>query len=67
VALERSIEMSVAPWEYWPVANMLISTHGDDAEEKAQLKVTEALENNNQSAVTVWTAILAKIDEIRAQ
>lgn len=58
--------MSVAPWEYWAVANMLISTHGEAAEEKAQLKITDALENNDRAEVVVWTAILSKIDEIRS-
>ena len=57
--------MSVAPWEYWTVANMLISTHGEAAEEKAQLNITEARENNDQAQILVWTAILGKIDEIR--
>jgi hypothetical protein len=59
--------MSVAPWEYWTVANMLITTHGDAAEEKAQLKITHARENHDQAEVIVWAAILAKIDEIRSQ
>lgn len=59
--------MSVAPWEYWTVANMLVSTHGDAAEEKAQLKIAAARESHNEADVVVWTAILAKIDEIRGQ
>lgn len=59
--------MSVAPWEYWTVANMLISTHGDAAEEKAQLKITEARESHDQAEVIVWSAILAKLDEIRSR
>ena len=58
--------MSVAPWEYWTVANMLISTHGDDAEEKAQFRITEARENNDEAGAIVWTAILTKIDTIRS-
>jgi hypothetical protein len=59
--------MSVAPWEYWTVANMLISTHGDAAEEKVQLKITEARESHDQAEVIVWSAILAKLDEIRSR
>ena len=46
---------------------MLISTHGEDAEEKAQFKITEARENKDEAAVIVWTAILAKIDMIRSK
>ncbi len=59
--------MAVAPWEYWAVANMLISTHGHAAEEKAELKITEARENHDQAALIVWTAILTKIGEIRSK
>lgn len=59
--------MSVAPWEYWTVANMLISTHGDAAEEKAQLRITKARENHDHAEIVVWTAVLAKINEIRSQ
>jgi hypothetical protein len=58
--------MSIAPWEYWTVANMLISTHGDAAEEKALLNITGARENHDEAQVIVWTAILGKIEEIRA-
>lgn len=58
--------MTIAKWEYWTVANMLISTHGDAAEEKAQLRITEALEANQPSEVLVWKEILIKIADIRA-
>jgi len=46
---------------------MLISTHGDAAEEKAQLLITGARESNQASEVAVWTEILAKIVEIRSK
>lgn len=59
--------MTIAKWEYWTVANMLISTHGDAAEEKAQLRITQAREDGQPSDVIVWTEILAKIEEIRSQ
>nr|WP_294814881.1 hypothetical protein [uncultured Sphingomonas sp.] len=49
------------------MANMLISTYGHAAEEKAELKITEARENNDQVALIVWTAILMKIGEIRSK
>lgn len=46
---------------------MLISTHGHAAEEKAELKITEARENHDQAALIVWTAILTKVGEIRSK
>lgn len=61
------VDMSVAPWEYWTVATMLITTHGEAAEERAHLMITEAREKHDHANVTVWTAILAKIGEIRSQ
>lgn len=57
--------MTIAKWEYWTVANILISTHGDAAEEKAQLRITEARENHETAEAIVWTEILAKVEEIR--
>jgi len=59
--------MTIAKWEYWTVANMLISTHGDAAEDKAHLRIAKAREENQVSDVIVWTEILAKIGEIRSQ
>jgi len=59
--------MTIAKWEYWTVANMLISTHGDAAEEKAHLRIAQAREDNEISDVVVWTEILAKIEEIRSE
>ena len=58
--------MTIATWEYWSVANMLISTHGDSAEEKAELRIAEALENDDVANVLVWKSVLTKIEEIRA-
>jgi hypothetical protein len=58
--------MTIAAWEYWAVANMLITTHGDAAEEKAQFRIAEARESANPAETLVWTAILDKIAQIRA-
>jgi hypothetical protein len=59
--------MSIDRCEYWSVANMLISMHGYGTEEKAQLCIAEARENQQASKVIVWTQILAKIEKIRAE
>lgn len=58
--------MPIARREYRSVANMLVSTRGDAAEERAQLRITDARENQQPSEVIVWTELLAKIEEIRS-
>lgn len=45
---------------------MLIATHGDAAEEKAELRIADALERGDLAEVLVWRAILAKIEGIRS-
>lgn len=55
----------VASWEFWSVANMLISTHGADAESVAQSRLKEAQSTGSSGDVVTWKAIIKKIDEIR--
>jgi hypothetical protein len=59
------MEEPVARWEIWSVARMLIATHGEAAEEKAEIEIAAALDANEIGQCTVWSAIRAKIDEIR--
>jgi len=61
------IEESVARWEIWPVAKMLIAMHGDGAEKKARDEIAKATGEEDVGALTVWRAIRMKLDEIRAE
>jgi hypothetical protein len=56
---------AIATWELWSVANMLISTHGDDAETHAQGKLTEALDQGDEGGQIVWTGIITQLSRIR--
>lgn len=58
--------MTVAPWEYWSVAQMLISTHGPDAETIVAIKLDEAEAGDHSGDMIVWREIAHKIAKIRA-
>ncbi|WP_426265223.1 hypothetical protein [Sphingomonas sp. PWP1-2] len=59
--------MTVAPWEFWSLATILIGTHGDQAEEEAaeRLRVAEAEDDTGQKVV--WTEVIRKLKDIRAE
>ena len=57
--------MTVAAWEFWSVANMLISSHGDDAEAVASDNLARSLEAGDSGEIIVWKEVGAKIGEIR--
>lgn len=59
--------MTVASWEFWSLANMLVTTHGDDAEEEAARRLCEAEAQNDSGQKVVWTEVGRKIAEIRAE
>lgn len=61
------MEEPVARWEIWSVATMLLATHGDEAEGKADRAIAAAMELQDMGALSVWRAIRFKLDELRAQ
>lgn len=58
-------EGGVARWEIYSLATMLMATHGEAAEEKAELEIAAAREANHTGNLTVWAAVRAKLDQIR--
>ena len=58
--------MTVAAWEFYALAAMLIGTHGDDAEEEAACKLAAATESNNRGLMVVWRAVAGQLVKIRA-
>ena len=59
--------MTVAKWELWSLANMLISTHGDEAEFVAADRLETALAKDDSGEILVWREVVKKIPEIRAE
>lgn len=59
--------MTVAPWEFWSLARILIGTHGYQAEEEApeRLRIAEAADDTGQKVV--WTEVIRKLKDIRAE
>lgn len=56
----------VARWEFWIVANMLISTHGELAEIHADEQIADARAAGNAGDEIAWRAVADKIEEIRS-
>ena len=59
--------MTVAKWEFWSVANMLITTRGDEAEYVAADKLEDARARKHSGDILVWNEVLLKIADIRAE
>ncbi len=59
--------MTVASWEFWSLANMLITTHGDDAENEAARQLHVAEEQNDQGQKVVWTEVIKKLGQLRSE
>jgi hypothetical protein len=59
--------MPVAPWEFYAVATMLVTTHGDEAEMHAAEKLEEAEARNDRGEMVVWGEVIKKLAGIRAE
>lgn len=58
--------MDVQPWEYWSVAQMLIATHGADAETVVSRNLDDADAEGRDADVLVWGEIRKKLASIRS-
>ena len=56
---------AIARWELWTVAQMLVSTRGDDAEAHAQAKLDEAKGQGDEAGEIVWSGIMTQLKRIR--
>ena len=59
--------MTVASWEFYSLAVMLIGTYGDEAEDEAARKLAIATEQNDRGEMVVWREVAAKLVRIRAE
>jgi hypothetical protein len=58
-------EPIIATWELWTVAQMLVSTRGDDAETHAQSKLAEAKDRGDEAGEIVWSGVITQLRRIR--
>jgi hypothetical protein len=58
-------EPVIATWELWPVARMLVATHGDDAETHAQTKLAVAKEQGDEAGEIVWSGVITQLGRMR--
>jgi hypothetical protein len=57
----------IAKWELWSVAQMLVATHGDDAENHAQAKLAEAKDLSDEADQIVWSGVIAQLKRLREE
>ena len=58
-------EPVVATWELWSVANMLVTVHGEGAEEHAAGKLADAQARQHEGDEIVWQGIVTQLALIR--
>jgi hypothetical protein len=56
---------AIAKWELWTLAQMLVSTHGDGAENHAAMRLDEARHSGDEAAEIVWTGVVTQLKRIR--
>ncbi len=59
--------MTVARWEFYSLAVMLIGVHGDGAEEEAARKLEQATERDDRGEMVVWREVAGQLVKIRAE
>lgn len=58
--------MTVAAWEFYSLAAMLVGSHGEGAEEEVVRRFEEAQERDDRGQMVVWTEVGRKIAKVRA-
>jgi hypothetical protein len=58
-------EPVIDTWELWTVAQMLVSTRGDDAESHAQAKLADAKDQGDEAMEIVWSGVITQLQRIR--
>jgi hypothetical protein len=56
--------MVVAKWEFQALANMLVATHGLEAESEARNRLKLAESNGNSGESVVWSEVLDRLPEL---
>ena len=59
--------MTVAKWEFWSLANMMVSTHGVEAEAAVVERLHDALERGHSGDILVWREVIKRLPEILAE
>lgn len=59
--------MTVKPWEIWSLCQMLITTHGAQAENHAHAKMAEAETAGNSGERLVWKMVIDKLPSCRSE
>ena len=55
----------IATWELWTVAQMLVSTHGANAEAHCQAKLADAVATGNEAEELVWSGVITQLRRLQ--
>jgi len=55
----------IATWELWTVAQMLVSTHGANAEAHSQAKLADAVATGNEADELVWSGVITQLRHLQ--
>ena len=59
--------MTVRPWEIWSLCQMLITSHGEQAEAHARSKMDEANTEGKSGERIVWQMVLRRLPDCRSE
>jgi hypothetical protein len=56
--------MTVAKWEYWSLATMMIAAYGEDAPAAVKLRLAAAEVDDNEADLIVWAEVARRLPEV---
>ncbi len=59
--------MTVAKWEYWSLATMMISAHGENALAAVKVRLATAEANDDEADLIVWAEVARRLPEVMAE
>ncbi len=59
--------VTVAKWEYWSLATMMIATHGESAPAAVKLRLAAAKVNGDEADLIIWAEVARRLPEVMAE
>lgn len=59
--------MTVAKWEYWSLATMMIATHGENALAAVKLRLAAAEANDAEGDLIIWAEVARRLPEVMVE
>jgi hypothetical protein len=59
--------VTVAKWEYWSLATMMISAHGENALAAVKVRLAAAEANDDEADLIIWAEVARRLPEVMAE